>query len=154
MLELMSKLLEDKRRDILSMTFIFIQKLRTVGGLLLWEALGCGLLGLCPTPCSQNMVREPLICDTMTPMVETNSIEIDMFSHRPDDIVEVQVAVEDLSVDGENSASPEPSTHLNAVVSTMKPALVGPANDGFGAPLPLANDSLGYMIESADQDMV
>ena len=47
MLELMPKLLEDKRIDILTMTFIFIQKLRTVGGPLLWEALGRGLLGLC-----------------------------------------------------------------------------------------------------------
>ena len=47
MLELMPKLLEDKRVDILTMTFIFIQKLRTVGGPLLWEDLGRGLLGLC-----------------------------------------------------------------------------------------------------------
>ena len=47
MLELMPKLLEDKRIDILTMTFIFIQKLRTVGGPFLWEALGHGLLGLC-----------------------------------------------------------------------------------------------------------
>ena len=47
MLEVMPKLLEDKRIDILTMTFIFIQKIRTVGGPLLWEALGRGLLGLC-----------------------------------------------------------------------------------------------------------
>ena len=47
MLEFMLKLLEDKRIDILTTTFIFIQKLRAVGGPLLWEALGRGLLGLC-----------------------------------------------------------------------------------------------------------
>ena len=46
-LELIPKLLEDKRIDILTMTFIFTQKLRTVGGPFLWEALGRGLLGLC-----------------------------------------------------------------------------------------------------------
>ena len=47
MLELMPKLVEDKRIDILTMTFIFIQKLRTVGGPLLWETLGRSLLGPC-----------------------------------------------------------------------------------------------------------
>ena len=47
MLELMPKLLKDKRIDILTMTFIFIQKLKMFEGPLFWEALGCGLLGLC-----------------------------------------------------------------------------------------------------------
>ena len=47
MLELMPKLLKDKRIDILTMTFIFIQKLKMVKAPLFWEALGRGLLGLC-----------------------------------------------------------------------------------------------------------
>ena len=47
MLELMPKLLEDKRIDILTMTFIFIQKLKMFEGPLFWEALGRSLLGLC-----------------------------------------------------------------------------------------------------------
>ena len=33
--------------DILTITFLFIYKVRNVGGPLLWEALGRGLLGLC-----------------------------------------------------------------------------------------------------------
>ena len=44
---LLTKLLEGKKKDILTMTFFFTHKLRNVGGPLLWEALGRGLLGLC-----------------------------------------------------------------------------------------------------------
>ena len=47
MLEIMPTLLEVKRIDILTMTFIFIQKLKMVEGPLFWEVLGRGLLGLC-----------------------------------------------------------------------------------------------------------
>ena len=47
MLGNLTKLLQDKRIDILTMTFSFIHKLRNVGGPHLREALGRGLLGLC-----------------------------------------------------------------------------------------------------------
>ena len=43
----LTKLLEGKKTDILTMTFLFTHKLKNVGGPLLWEALGHGLLGLC-----------------------------------------------------------------------------------------------------------
>jgi len=48
MLKLLTKLPEVRTKlDILTMTFLITHKLRNVGGPLLWEALGRGLLGLC-----------------------------------------------------------------------------------------------------------
>ena len=48
MLKLLPKLPEVRTKlDILTMTFLITHKLRNVGGPLLWEALGRGLLGLC-----------------------------------------------------------------------------------------------------------
>ena len=48
MLKLLPKLPEVRTKlDILTMNFLITHKLKNVGGPLLWEALGRGLLGLC-----------------------------------------------------------------------------------------------------------
>ena len=73
------------------------------------------------TPCTQNMVRAPLVYETLTPMVNTNSVDIELLSCR-NDVVEVQVAVEDLRVYEDFKTGPDPSTSLRTDACNAKPA--------------------------------